>query len=195
MSTEILRNYLNQYNKLSQEEWEYLLSLSKDIILKKEEIIVRKNEHFDKEVFLLEGVVRGFLIDEKGNDKTVSFFANGNFMSIATLRNIAGRSIHNYQALCKTKLLIFDSQSLRDFFSGNELLNEIGKQIKQNEIERINARDKCLLQVNSSDKYSEFLRYYPTLEQFISQKHIASYLGITPVSLSRTKSKLITFDN
>lgn len=44
--------------------------------------------------------------------------------------------------------------------------------------------------LNSVERYQQFLKAYPGLEQRIKQCHLASYLGITPVSLSRIRRKL-----
>ena len=153
-------------------------------------MITRSNEWFKKEVFIEKGIVRGFIVDEDGNEKSTAFFEEGNFMSTSSLRNNQGRSIHNYQSLSSVHLLVFDVTPLREFFSQNKLLSRIGASIKEKEVLRMSERDKCLLQVTAKDKYVEFLKCYPTIERYISQKHIASYLGITPVSLSRVKARL-----
>lgn len=158
--------------------------------LKKEEDLVKQDSIFNKEVFIEEGIMRACIIDDEGNEKSVAFFQAGEFMSTSTLRTKNGRSIHHYQAMCKTNVLLFEPQELRTFLSKNNALSAIGKAIKENEIERMNNRDKCLLQVKARNKYLNFLKYYPNLEMSISQKHIASYLGITSVSLSRIKSDL-----
>ncbi|WP_373687933.1 hypothetical protein [Clostridium estertheticum] len=44
--------------------------------------------------------------------------------------------------------------------------------------------------LNSLEQYKQFLSAYPGLEKRIKQCHLASYLGITPVSLSRIRKKL-----
>ena len=195
MVLDIFKNYILQHEKLSTVQWDLVKSMATSVFLIKEDIIIRSNEKFDKEVFIKKGVVRGFIVDEQGNEKSTSFFEAGDFISTNTFKNKHGRSVHNYPALCKTQLLTFNEYKLKEFFSNNKLLIQIGKRIKEKEMERISSRDRCLLQVNSIERYNEFLNCYPNIEQLIAQKHIPSYLGITPVSLSRTKTKLISFDN
>ena len=182
--------YINNLVQLSSSDWEMLNSLSTSIVLSKEQMIAQSNEWFKKEVFIEKGVVRGFIVDEEGNEKSTAFFEEGNFMSTSSLRNNQGRSIHSYQSLGSVHLLVFDAKPLKEFFSRNKLVSEIGAKIKENEVLRMSERDKCLLQVTAKDRYAEFLKCYPTIERYISQKHIASYLGITPVSLSRVKARL-----
>jgi CRP-like cAMP-binding protein len=45
--------------------------------------------------------------------------------------------------------------------------------------------------LRAEERYAQFRRRYPTLEQRIAQKHIASYLGITPVFLSMMRKRLV----
>lgn len=179
-----------------EDEWAAITSIGTPIHLKKDEIIFRKGDHNNKEVFLENGIVRGFITDEEGNEKSTSFFEEGEFMSTQSLRTQKGVSIYNYQALCRTKLWVFDSKQLKDLLSETKKLAEIGKAIKERELTRLMNRDECLMQVKAFDKYQKFIAFYPNLERQISQRYIASYLGITPVSLSRLKkSMLVQTDN
>lgn len=176
---------------INEYEWVSLTNIGTTIYLKKDEIIFRKGDHCNKEVFLEKGIVRGFITDEEGNEKSTSFFEEGEFMSTQSLRTQKGVSIYNYQALCHTKLLVFDSKQLKDLLSETKKLSEIGKAIKERELTRLMNRDDCLMQVKAIDKYQKFIAFYPNLERQISQRYIATYLGITPVSLSRLKKSLI----
>lgn len=177
-------------NTIDSNQWKMIRSIGKVRKLKKEESLVQQGSIFNKEVFIEEGIMRGYIIDDEGNEKSVAFFQAGEFMSTTTLRTKNSMSMHHYQAMCKTNLLLFEPKELRAFLAKSDTLAKIGKAIKENEIERLNNRDNCLLQVKAKDKYLSFMKYYPNIEMLISQKHIASYLGITPVSLSRVKSSL-----
>tara|TARA_R110002049_G_scaffold302751_2_gene496167 strand:+ start:439 stop:1005 length:567 start_codon:yes stop_codon:yes gene_type:complete len=176
---------------INEDEWASITNIGTTIHLKKDEIIFRKGDRSNKEVFLKNGIVRGFITDEEGNEKSTSFFEEGEFMSMQSLRTQKGVSIYNYQALCCTELLVFDSKQLKDLLSETKKLSEIGKAIKERELTRLMNRDDCLMQVKAVDKYQKFITFYPNLERQISQRYIASYLGITPVSLSRLKKSMI----
>ncbi|KQC00837.1 Crp/Fnr family transcriptional regulator [Pedobacter sp. Hv1] len=176
---------------IHEDEWSSITNIGTTVHLKKDQIIFRKGESVNKEVFLIDGIVRGFMIDEDGNEKSTSFFEEGEFMSTQALRTKKGVSLYNYQALCRTKLLVFDSRQLKDLLSEKKKLSQIGKAIKERELTRLMNRDDCLMQVKAVDKYLKFIAFYPNLERQISQRYIASYLGITPVSLSRLKKIMI----
>jgi CRP-like cAMP-binding protein len=176
---------------LNEEEWSSITDIGTRIHLKKDEIILRKGDKSNLEYFLENGIIRGFIIDESGNEKSTSFFEEGEFMSTQSLRTQKGVSFYNYQALCRTTLLAFDPMQLKNLLSETKKLIEIGKAIKERELTRLMNRDNCLMQVKALEKYQKFIEFYPNLERKISQRYIASYLGITPVSLSRIKKSTI----
>lgn len=176
---------------ISEDEWSSIKSIGTVMHLKKGEIIFRRGDKTTKEFFLENGVVRSFITDELGNEKSTSFFEEGEFMSTLSLRTQKGISIYNYQALCSTKVLVFDSKQLKDLLSESKKLSEVGRVIKERELSRLMYRDDCLIQMKAVDKYLKFIKFYPGLESQISQRYIASYLGISPVSLSRLKKSMI----
>ena len=172
---------------VNPKEWASILALGTAISLKKDEMIFQKGDRCNKEVFLVSGIVRGFITDDRGNEKSTSFFEAGEFMSTLSLRTQNGISSYSYQALCAAQLVVFDSKQLKEFLSKTQKLTEIGKAIKERELTRLMNRDDSLMQVKAVDKYLKFQQFYPNLERHVSQHYIASYLGITPVSLSRLK--------
>jgi len=176
---------------IDEKEWSAITTLASVINLKKDELIFRKGERSNKEVFLENGIVRAFIVDEDGNEKSTAFFQQGEFMSTQSLRTLGGVSRYSYQALCPTKLLFFDSKQLKDVLSETQKLIALGKNIKERELIRLDNRDDCLMQARAADRYMKFVTFYPRLEGQISQRYIASYLGITPVSLSRLKKTMI----
>jgi CRP-like cAMP-binding protein len=190
MNMDTFKQYISQDHSMTAEDWLVLDNMSTPTRLKKEEHLVQRNAVFEQEVFIEKGIMRAYVLDDEGNEKSVAFFTEGAFMSIASLRTKNGRSLYHYQAMCDTEVLLFPSKALQAFFSNKPYLSHIGSAIKAKEMERLSNRDLCLLQVKAKDKYLNFLKSYPNIELHISQKHIASYLGITPVSLSRVKASL-----
>lgn len=51
-------------------------------------------------------------------------------------------------------------------------------------------REKSFLLDDATKRYQDFLKNFALIEEFIKQYHVASFLGITPVGLSRIKKKL-----
>ena len=171
-------------------EWSSIEAIATRVKLKKEAIFLRKGERAGKEIFVENGIVRGFIVDESGNEKSTSFFRQGEFVSTNTLRTHQGISVYNYQALSSATLLVFDSKELRKLLSETKSMIALGKQIKERELVRMSNRDECLMEVKAVNKYLKFSGFYPGIESQIAQRHIASYLGITLRSLNRALENL-----
>jgi CRP-like cAMP-binding protein len=187
-----LKDFLLELGNLSFEEWELLASMGGKLQVKKAQTFLYSMQSTLYEVFLLKGTVRAYLIDETGNDKTIAFYQEGAFMSTHTLRTLNGNSIANYETLEESELVLFKSADLKVFFSQSPLLQHLGCTVKEEEKRRLANRDETLLPHGNLEKYKKFQKFYPGLEDKISHKYIASYLGMTPVSLSRIRRSIRT---
>ncbi len=127
----IFEKYINAENTILLEEWELIKNTGRLTHIRKEELLAQQNILFKDEVFIEKGVMRAYMIDDDGNDKSIAFFQKGEFMSISTLRTKNGKSLHYYQALCETELLLFKPEVIRSFLSRNNSLIQIGKNIKE----------------------------------------------------------------
>ena len=65
-----------------------------------------------------------------------------------------------------------------------------GKQILQKHIHQLQKRIHLLLSATAEERYLDFIATYPDLTRRVPQWMIASYLGITPESLSRVRKDL-----
>ena len=70
------------------------------------------------------------------------------------------------------------------------LTDKIWNHMLQNAIEYKIYRESCFLMETATKRYLSFRKSYSELEKRVSQAHIASYLGITPVSLSRIRKSI-----
>jgi CRP/FNR family transcriptional regulator len=61
--------------------------------------------------------------------------------------------------------------------------------LAQNDFSLYQRRVNAIISKSAEERYIQFKHLYPKLEQRIAQKHIASYLGITPVFLSMIRNK------
>jgi CRP-like cAMP-binding protein len=104
-----LRKYIDSISPLAETEWTAIVDIAMTVHLKKGELLVQEGDRYNKEVFIESGIVRGFIIDEEGNEKSTAFFQEGEFMSTNTFRTQNGFSTYSYQALCEITLLLFDA--------------------------------------------------------------------------------------
>jgi len=96
------------------------------------------------------------------------------------------------QAMEDSELLIGDYDRMKKLYARNAGWQELGRRIAENFYVGKERREYELLQLSASERYLMFDQEYPGLARRIPQYYVASYLGITPVALSRIVSRLKT---
>jgi CRP-like cAMP-binding protein len=182
-------SYVKTIETITHADSEAILSLIKLKSYKKDHILIREGELSNNEFFITEGIVKALFIDEQGNEKITAFYPGQNFIGTNALRTKQNKSIYTFQTLTKTTTLIFNSLHFMDLIKDSPKLMSLASEVKELEISRQNRRERTLMQVHASDKYEQFIEDYPNLEEIVPHYNIASYLGITPVTLSRIKNK------
>ena len=185
-----LKEYIQNIVSLTNVEWQEMEACTETLTLDKTDILINANSSFKKEIFVQKGIVRAFIVDNDGNEKTTAFFSKGEFLSLYSFRTKNGLSLYTYQALNPSSLILLDTEKFSTLLKKTDKLKALVKAVKGKETVRLSNRDTCLLQVRGEDKYNKFRQYHPNIESEIAHHYIASYLGITPVSLSRIRTKL-----
>ncbi|MEM8508042.1 MAG: Crp/Fnr family transcriptional regulator [Bacteroidota bacterium] len=160
----------------------------KNTFAKKEHILQTKNN--TREVhFILSGCVRTYIYDLNGVEHNITFsIENWWFGDLQSFINKTLASF-NIQALEETTVLSISRKNW------DKLLKEIPEFVDYTRILFRNtmfSHENRILQnlsYTAEERYRHFLQDYPNLSQRISQKHIASYLGITPEFLSMIRRK------
>lgn len=131
---------------------------------------------------LLSGTLRLYYIDIDGNDITRFF---------ATKGCISGGSDDALPFVVETleecEFLIINWKIAERLIGEDPYWIKIWNQLLQNSIRYKIYRESSFLMESATERYINFKRMYPKLEEKVNQAHIASYLGITPVSLSRIR--------
>lgn len=145
--------------------------------------IVSKIGDVDKNLYvLLSGTIRLYYIDMDGNDISRFFGTNG---------CISGGSDDSLpfgvETLEVSEFLMVDVEKIKGLVGEDLYWLKICNQLLQNSIRYKIYRESSFLMESATERYINFKRMYPKLEEKVSQAHIASYLGITPVSLSRIR--------
>lgn len=153
------------------------------------ELLLREGEVQHEVPFLVHGVIRGFYFDENGKEITDCLVVQPGMPAVA-MAEIEKRSSLYLQALEESDLLVISIHDVRDLLDRYPVLMKIYNQLlvaafsTHWELKAIVCREKA------TERYKWFLQRYPGLIERISNKYIASFLGITPVTLSRIRRQL-----
>ncbi len=180
---------LNSIAPLEQGAIAAFLDLCEEISIPRNEYLVRQGERTPYAYFLEEGVVRVFFNNE-GNEYNKTFFVPGMFPTPITALISGEPSQLGFQALVASKLTRFSYQGFRALFKSHPCLESLMLRILELEWIKKERHDIRMVTNDATTNYLVFRKEYPGLENQIPQYHIASYLGITPIQLSRIRARL-----
>ena len=158
---------------------------------KKNEVIIKKDSQVQGLFFVVKGSLRVYY-DRNGNDKTTFFHSKGAFVRSYTHGTFQIPAKENYQALEETTLLIFDKHKLEAMFKLFPKLERIARLGVESGLSKYQQLIVSHILLSPEERFVELLAVNKDLFQKASQKHIASYLGISPETLSRIKRKVYT---
>ncbi len=186
--------YLEQLKKaievyapnIEKEHVESFLQIANYKKIKKGEILVHIGDSPKELYFIISGLVRSYYIDINGNDVT-RYFITENSFCCAEMLLMKKPFDCCFEALENCNLLCFDGSSFKSLTSQNiNYMKAYISALEQSLIYKIERENSFLLK-SAVERYLDFKKIHLDLEKRVNQSHIASYLGITPVSLSRIR--------
>ncbi|MEZ7941705.1 MAG: Crp/Fnr family transcriptional regulator [Flavobacteriales bacterium] len=149
----------------------------KKISVKKGEILQRKGELNSKVYKVRSGLLRSYSLDEQGKEHIFLFAPEDWIIADSSAKDVPSELY--IDALEDTECDVINRYE-------NLALDPL-KLMKRMAV--LQNRVTMLMSASAIDRYDHFLRTYPKIVQRVSQKMIASYLGITPEALSRVKKE------
>jgi CRP-like cAMP-binding protein len=158
---------------------------------KKGDTFISLNRRNEKEYFVLSGICRSYLINPKGETVTISFFTDQSVLSPCTIRTTNGISNLYFQALTDVNLATINANEFLNLMIHHSDIRDFGNAVLRNELMLKVDKEIGLASLSAKDRLLKFRERYPLLENQIPHPDIASYLGITNISLSRLRGNLI----
>ncbi|KAA0210613.1 MAG: Crp/Fnr family transcriptional regulator [Ignavibacteriaceae bacterium] len=174
----------------SENEIDYLLSRCKIKKVKKGEILLRPGEECKHSFFVESGLLRQFAIDDKGKEHIIQFAPENWFIADRSSVYFGEPSVYFIQALEESKVFLIEEQLFLQLSESDPGFLKSNLRLLHNHIRHLQKRIKQLLSDSAEERYLDFIKIYPDLTLRVPQVYIASYLGITPESLSRIRSEL-----
>ncbi len=184
------RSHIEELAGLTGEAWMDLEQIIEVTGYQGSAFYLEEGKRTTSEVFLLKGILRGFYRSYEGSEINVSFFQDGSVLPPHYIRTKNQLSLLNIQALTEVTLAEFNAETFTSLRYKHPCLMKYGNRVVEQELEYKTRREIFLLTKSAEEKYRVFREIHPGLENKIPQYHIASYLGITPVSLSRLRKNL-----
>lgn len=187
---DLIKTHISRYISLTGEEFDFFTSLLKQRKLKRKQYLLQAGDVCRYESFVNKGCLRTYSVNEKGQEH-VLFFAiedwwTGDLHSFLS----STESVYHIEALEDCELLQLDHDSLERLYKEVPKFERFFRIVIQNAYVSLQKRVSTSLSDKAEERYVSFIQKYPQLEQRLPQHQLASYLGITPESLSRIRKQL-----
>ena len=187
---ESIKELFNKILPLSEVSFSKLKTIFNSVSIKKDEVFIKINQKNNSEYFIETGFARSFLVNPEGEEITLSFYKSGNALSPHITRTKLNKSLLNFQALTSVELIEFDADQFLNLMIENLEIRNLGNAILLNELISKTEKEMALASLTAKERLIGFRSEFGILENLIAHPIIASYLGITNVSLSRLRNEI-----
>ncbi len=139
--------------------------------------------------YIKKGLARSFIIDSNGKEHIYAFAPEDWIIGDIEAMEYEQETELFIDCLEDSEVIIFDKNGLfNENIDQKQIIENVG--LLKRRVGRLQRRVLMLMGTPAADRYSYFLEIYPDLINRLPQKMIASYLGITPQTLSTIRGKL-----
>lgn len=154
------------------------------------EDLLRPGQADPPEFFVLSGMLKTWVADAHGREATLAFHEGPGIVMPAGTRTQHGCSRVFCSALSPTQVAVFAPQCLVDCMLHNSAVRQWGEAVMHAELLRRADREWALAALTAQERLRALRQEFPGLEDRVALHHIASYLGMTVVTLSRARTAL-----
>jgi len=190
MDTNFLMQVLGSIAPLSADLKERFIQLLKETTHSKRTLLLSPGQTCKKIWFLKQGSARAYYINPHGKQCT-SWFMNSGDVMISVYSFLSQKPAFEYiEVLEQSTLQSISYQQLQELYSEYPESNQLGRKITEHYYILSEQRAILLRTTTPEERYLKMLGDQPRLFEKMSQKQVASYLGISHETLSRLRGKL-----
>ena len=186
-----LRNAIGRFIKLDDGDWELLLPHLEERVIAKHEIFAKEGKVASDIGFILVGNMRHYYTRD-GEEKTTYFYFENHFVSayISCITNTPSEL--TIEAMTDCSLLVFRYEDMKKLYGVSHKWERFGRLLAEYLAIGLEQRMTSLLMLSPEERYIQLLESNKQkIIERMPQHYVSSYLGITPVSLSRIRARLL----
>ncbi|AFL79540.1 cAMP-binding protein [Aequorivita sublithincola DSM 14238] len=183
-------SYLMKTVGLAEAEAEQLSFPLKRKTYEKGSILLKKGDVCQHSFFVEKGLLRSYMLDESGKEHVIQFAPENWFIVDRSSVYFNDPSESYIEAVEDTETVFIAEDFMCHAAEVSAVFGRYNDKLLHNHIRQMQKRINLLLGATAEKRYLNFIEMYPDLLLRVPQWMIASYLGITPESLSRVRKEL-----
>ncbi|MEO7120927.1 MAG: Crp/Fnr family transcriptional regulator [Ginsengibacter sp.] len=187
---ELLYKKITETISITAEEFDFCKALFLPKKLRKRQFLLQDGDVNKYTAFVSKGLLRSYTVDEKGNEHILQFAFEGWWMGDLYSFLTDEPSSFNMEALEACELLLITKPSWELLLNKIPAFERYFRILIQNNLIATQKRLMGSLSKSAEEKYVNLINTFPGCLQRVPQHMIASYLGITPETLSRIRGQM-----
>ena len=187
---DILFAHIQKKVPLTVEDQQHIMRFFKPKKLRRRQYALQQGEVCTHISFVAQGLLKSYMLDEKGNEHINLFAWEGWWISDFESFIFGSPAKLDMDAVEDSTLLLLSKDNYDRMLAEVPLMERYFRILYQNSLA---TKDRRLISANShtaEEKYALFLEAYPVISQRLPQHLIASYLGLSAETISRIKKKI-----
>lgn len=184
-----LHQHINQRIILEHDEFENVLKYFEYEEFKKGDRIIVPGQIVKNQYYVIKGCLRTYMIDPSGKEHTIQFAVENWWVSDYISYYKSNSSELTVECIEDCVLLKAHIEELKVLFDVLPKIERFFRLQLENAFVAFQTRILSNLHKNAEQRYQIFIDQYPNIEQRVKNYQIASFLGITPESLSRLRKQ------
>jgi CRP-like cAMP-binding protein len=185
-----LISFLKSFKDIPKGDEELLESIIEKRTYNEDEFLLKENTVAQEMFFICKGILKIVMLNDKGEEMTYFFLKENQFCTILNSFNNQSISTEGIKAACSAEVIVLPRVKLLEVFKQLPYIKElIGEITQQALLDKIQVRNNYIGQ-DAATRYKMFTTNQPEIALRVSIRDIASYLGVTPQSLSRIRKNI-----
>lgn len=155
--------------------------------LRKRQYLLNAGDVCQNFTFVEKGMLRSFTVDDQGHEHVVQFAIEGSWISDMGSFISQTEALYNIEALEDSEVLNLTRPAMDEMLNQIPDMERYFRLLMQSNIAALQRRVVAYMSLSAEEKYLKLMSVAPDIMTRASQQHIASYLSVTPETLSRIR--------
>lgn len=158
--------------------------------LKRKQFLLQEGDICRTIAFVEKGMLRSFTTDEDGTERIMQFAPEGWFIADLYSFLTGEPATYNIEALEDSEIAVMSKESHEDLLKQCPQYETFHRELITSAYIALQKRLSSIISYTLEERYEAFMSQYPQIAQRVPQHMIASYMGLTPETLSRVRKRI-----